>query len=63
MSPVESSWAKHLTKVEIRENAINTDQSQLRQWLKLLVTVQRRHLWVVTLSQKYPVNFAASQSI
>jgi hypothetical protein len=28
----------------------------------LLVTVQRRYLWVVTLSQKYPANFALKQS-
>jgi hypothetical protein len=26
--------------------------------LKLLVTVQRRHLWVVIPSQKYPAPFA-----
>lgn len=29
----------------------------------LLVTVQRRDLWVVTPSQKYPANFAPKQSI
>jgi hypothetical protein len=31
--------------------------------LKLVVTVQRRQLWVVTLSQKYPAHSAANQSI
>ena len=31
--------------------------------LKLLATVQRRQLWVVTLSQKYPAHFVANQSI
>jgi hypothetical protein len=31
--------------------------------LKLLATVRRRQLWVVTLSQEYPAHFVANQSI
>ncbi len=46
-----------------RTEVINIDQALFRVTLTLLVTVQRRHLWVVTPSKKYPVQFAPSQSI
>jgi hypothetical protein len=36
------------------QSLINIDQSAFVVYPTLLVTVQRRHLWVVTLFQKYP---------
>jgi len=42
---------------------INNEQHRSRFGNTLSVTVQRRHLWVVTLFRKYPAQFAANLSI
>jgi hypothetical protein len=42
---------------------IRIDQSAFRIWPTLLMTLERRYLWVAAPFQKYPAHFAASQWI
>ena len=44
-------------------NLIRIDQSAFRFWPTLLMTLERRRLWVAAASQRYPARFAASQWI
>jgi len=44
-------------------NLICIDQSALRFWPTLPMTLERAGLWVGAPSQKYPTHFAASQQI
>jgi hypothetical protein len=57
-TPARAAWpALYLASVDL----INIDHQRIRVGATLHVTVQRRHSWVVTLSQKYPAHFATRQ--